>query len=61
MELCKLFNYEYKNKGDKICSVGDRDNKFYIILRGKVALEIPKVLAKDLHKANSRQTNTQQT
>jgi len=39
-DLCREMKHIFMRKGDKICSAGDHDNRFYIILRGKVLLTI---------------------
>jgi hypothetical protein len=37
-ELCKLLKYCFRKKGDKVCTAGEADGRFYILLRGKVML-----------------------
>lgn len=32
----------FRRKGEKIFSAGDRDDKFYLIVRGKVAFSVPR-------------------
>jgi CRP-like cAMP-binding protein len=39
-ELCKEFKYGFRRKGEKICSCGDKDDKLYLLLRGKVAFSV---------------------
>lgn len=43
-ELCKGFEHVFMKKGHKVCSAGDKDDKFYIVLRGKVAFSIPRLI-----------------
>jgi len=31
----------FRKKGEKLFTAGDKDQKFYVILRGKVAFTIP--------------------
>lgn len=41
-ELCRHFRYSFKKKGQKICTAGDKDDTLYLILRGKIALGVPR-------------------
>ena len=41
-ELSKSIRYCFRKKGDKVCTAGEKDNRLYFILRGKVKMSLPK-------------------
>ena len=43
--MCKHFKYGFRKKGETICIAGTKDDNFCIILRGKVALSVPRNFA----------------
>ncbi|KAL4478048.1 hypothetical protein ABPG72_013487 [Tetrahymena utriculariae] len=56
----KVMKYETFQKGDKIFQIGDKGDKFYIILLGKVKVTIPKKQIQDIQanlQALSRMSN----
>ena len=36
IELCRDMQYCFRKKGDLICAEGERDDRMYLILRGRV-------------------------
>ena len=41
-EFTKSIRYCFRKKGDKVCTAGEKDNRLYFILRGKVRMSLPK-------------------
>ena len=40
-ELATRFKHVFLRKGDKLCHAGQKDDKLYVLLRGKLQLSIP--------------------
>ena len=36
VELCRDVRYCFRKKGDRVCSEGEKDDRMYLILRGRV-------------------------
>ena len=44
VEIAKALLVEHFRCGEKVCEVGEKGNKFYIILKGNVNVEIPEII-----------------
>ena len=45
-QVCQELQYEYLHKGEAVFKYGEYGNKFYVILKGEVAVKIPDPKAK---------------
>jgi hypothetical protein len=45
-ELCRDVKYCFRKKGDLVCTEGEKDDRLYIILRGKVHLSVQRMPGK---------------
>ena len=46
VELCRDVKYCFRKKGDRVCTEGEKDDRMYLILRGRVHLSVSRVPGK---------------
>jgi hypothetical protein len=46
VELCRDVKYCFRRKGDRVCTEGEKDDRMYLILRGRAQLSVSRVPGK---------------